>query len=297
MKCAILAVCESFQDSGDELVRAHLRVKPDWHIALHLGENIPEVGVLTIPCSAQQIAQLSARRRGRLWRKCEKALERAGVDCLYAVDDLIGLEGGELLWGNFEMPDGHALMRDMAYNILCQVAKQRGLDLMSAEVGVWQSSFDETGYTVLHSIADSLKYLTLFTGEPASAAPYVERLFLQTGLSANIAQQTCTMARCDVILMLDEYSGPPAGDRTVFLDFSHSWRSGCLNTACFSLPPILSALGPFFGHTDQRAMDFLLHAYEKLLIGETNLSRQIQAIGCRLQQVCYKPPKILDKVR
>lgn len=294
MRYAVLAACGIKNAGGTGLEGpARLYIKPNWNVALHLGENGPDIGVLAIPLSAAQLVQLSERRRMRLWRRCKKELIRAGVACLYIADDLMGFEGLGEQMGGLEMPDGHALMRQMAREILHQAARQRGAELFSAEIGVWQPSCDEAGYQVLLSIADSLKYVTLFTKEPASAAPFAERLFSQTGLSANIAQANAMM-RCDFVLLLGKYAGPNVGDRTVLIDLSGSMAAGCLNTACFTLSPRLAVLSPFLGQADQRAMEFLVRAHGGKLQDGPGLLKQIRQLGCGLQNICYKPPKILD---
>lgn len=290
MTSAILAACAP--DEG----YSNVRLRPRWGASLQVLEAGPGIDVLLVPSSADQLAALTERKRGRLWRRCRKMLLGAGVDYLYLAPALLGLEGAAALTEGFSLPEGRTLLRALVGDMLRVTAKQEGIDLLACEVGLWQSSFDEEGYAVLRAIADTARFATIYTDAVESAGPYAERLFYDTGLSPGVTSQLSDMARCDLVVLLEPCLAQIAGDRAVVIDLAMSGRSGCLNQAYFSLLPDqrqaqMAAVLPFLGQADARAVEFLLCAGAGCTARPSELARLAKKLGFRLTSVSAQAGK------
>lgn len=247
-----------------------------------------QVLVAVLPYSADKLIKMPKKKRVRLWQRIIKLFLKSGVECLYLTQELLKLPDAGMFGEYFILPDGQKVFSAMIGETLCMTARRQGRDLTVSEVGVWQSCFDDLGYSFLSAIADSLKYVTLFCTEPLSAAAYAEKIYQQTGLSARISHLLTEMNRCDFVILIDELPYTIVNENTAVIDASQRYGQYCINTVYLTVPPAFAKLSPWIGSVDQRTAELFFYVCGKLSQAVPDVREFLNRLGCRMKNIGYR---------
>ncbi len=262
--------------------------KPGGMGRVRLAATGQEILVAVLPAGLQKLCGINEKKRARLWEKTAKMLLDRGIKTVYLPDELAGLADLSFFGRYFFLPDGRRVFASVTHDILRKLAKQRGADLASSEVGLWQSEFDELGYAFLDAIAGSLKYVTLFTDDYSMAQRCADNIYAQTGLSVCISPGCAHMNKCDFVIFADAPPQITLRDNMTVIDASGSYGRGCVNTVQLSAPPGFEAVAGLCGGLDQRAGELLLRAGGYADPPPGDIPGLLSGLGCRLKGVAFK---------
>lgn len=290
MKCAIVSLTDNEQEqhgAGRWIPGRKSRV-----FDLEVVHAQQPVTVYILPYTKEELRSKKDKKQAKLFARCIRDLQSRNVGCVYLTDDVLDFAPAEAFRRCFQLPSGKAVFDHMLCEALKWCAKKAQIDLMEAEVGIWQDCFDEHGYRIMESVCEELKFATLYTNSAESARVFADKLYLQTGLSLKISKKLTGMNRCDIVILTQKLEQQIVREDTVVIDESGAYPYRCRNTMEFSLPFGFNALMPYLDGADQRGMEFLLTACGVRLHKGTDLPSELKEIGCSLKKVLYKPHKI-----
>ena len=256
---------------------------------VHMEEPIT---VCLLPFTEQELREKKKKKQEKVFLRCIRELQSRNVTCVFLTDRVLTLAPVAEFERCFRLPVGKAVFDLMLNDALKWCAKRAHIDLLEAEVGIWQDCFDEHGYRILESICEDLKFATLYTNSDESARVFADKLYMQTGLSLQVSKKLAGLNKCDVVILTQRLEQQIVREEAVILDESGVYPYRCKNMLEFSLPFGFNTLMPYLDCADQRCMEFLLTACGIGLHKATDLPAELKQIGCGLKKVLYKPHKI-----
>jgi hypothetical protein len=244
-----------------------------------------DIVLCEIPYHAAEMAALSKKKQIRIWGRIAEALLMRSVRCVYLPKRLIDYGAEEMLDGRFLLPGGDAVFCAMIPALLKKATETREIELAASEVGIWQSYFDAKGFAVFAAIADTARYVTLYTKHIESAQRYADEVYDRCGLSAGVVAWPGNIARCDAVVLLDPPMDVTLSEGHIIIDPGGQYRPGGINGVTFSVPFGFAALEEYFDRFDQRAIAFLLYACD--MADTTDIAGAIKGIGCGIGSMMY----------
>lgn len=285
MKCAILSCLDEAKKNRIPDFFGLRKMKPFDMEVVHMTEPVT---VCVLPYSVDELRELKEKKRARLFQRCIRELQKREVASVYLRGDVLRLAPVEAFARCFQLPSGKAIFDFMLLDAIKWCAKKAQVDLLDAEVGIWQDCFDEHGYRILEQICGDVKYVTLYTKSDESARVFADKLYLQTGLSLKVSKKLSGLNKCDLVILTQALDKQIVHENTIVIDESGQYPFRCKNTLEFSLPFGFNTIMPYLDFADQRCMEFLLLACGAPINKSTVIQEELEKIGCRMKKVLYK---------
>lgn len=285
MKCAIISFLDEAKKNRVRDFFGLRNMKPFELEVVHMTEPVT---ICVLPYTVEELRELKEKKRLRLFWRCIRELQNREIACVYLRGDIRKLAPAEEFARRFQMPTGKAIFDFMLLDSMKWCAKKAQIDLLEAEVGIWQDCFDEHGYRILEQICGDLKYVTLYTKSDESARVFADKLYLQTGLSLKVSKKLSGLNKCDLVILTQALDKQIVHEDTIVIDESGQYPFRCKNTIEFSLPFGFNTVMPYLDFADQRCMEFLLMACGAPINKSTALKEELEKIGCRMKKVLYK---------
>ena len=295
MKCAVISLKQNENKNFSFL--DIFKIKRSIISSVNIINATDDVFIYTIPYNIADACELKEKKAQRIVDKCVNELMRHGVGSVYLTDDMLNFMPCGNFFKQFKVPTGRRIFDLLLCDILKWCAKKEQINMLDARVGVWQEHFDEHGYKILENICEKFKDITLYTESDDVARIYADKLCEQSGLAVGISKNISELNECNIVIAADKLARAPTNEKTILIDESGLCPFRCRNAIEFSLAFGFNALMDYFVVCDQRCMEFLFDCCGINISHTTDITRDLELIGCRFKKVLYNTHKNIDKLQ